>query len=54
MKVRLINASNYSIIDQFELNKSLADTIKYLNEKYDGTVVCEGGIVNYYVNYVRG
>lgn len=54
MKVKLINAIDFRIMDQFSLNKNLQDTIEYLKNKYDCEIVCDDGCVNCYVRYVKG
>lgn len=54
MRIKLINARDYSIVDQFTLNKSLEDSVEYLKSKYMGDVVCEGGIINFYVRLIKG
>ena len=54
MKVKLINAIDFSILDQFSLNKSLHDTIKYLKSKYDCEIICNDNCVNCYVRCVKG
>lgn len=54
MKVRLINSINYMIMDQFNLDKSLQDTITCLKRLYEGEIVCENGMVNMYVRSVKG
>ena len=54
MKVKLINAIDFSILDQFSLNKSLHDTIKYLKSKYDCEIICGNGCVNCYVRHIKG
>ena len=54
MRIRLINALDFSIMDQFTLNKSLQESIEYLKSKYDGEIVYEQGILNCYVRYVKG
>lgn len=54
MRIRLINALDFSIMDQFTLNKSLEESIKYLKSKYDGEIVCEKGMLSCYVRHVRG
>lgn len=54
MNVRLINAIDFRIMDQFSLNKNLHDTIKYLNKQYDCEIVCSNYCANCYVRYVKG
>lgn len=54
MKVKLINATDLTIIDQFSLNKNLQDTIEYLKGQYICEIVCSGGLVNCYVRYIKG
>lgn len=54
MKVKLINAANLIVMDQFSLNKNLHDTIEYLNQKYDCEIVYSDGMVNCYVRCVKG
>lgn len=54
MKVKLINAADLIIMDQFSLNKNLQDTIKYLKGQYICEIVCENGIVNCFVRFVKG
>ena len=54
MKVKLINAIDFSILDQFSLNKSLHDKIKYLKSKYDCEIICDNSYVNCYVRCARG
>ena len=54
MRVKLIDALTYEILDQFKLNKSLQDTIKYLHDMYDGRHKCCNGCVEFYVIGVKG
>ena len=54
MKVKLIKTIDFSILDQFSLNESLHDTIKYLKRQYDCEIICDGSCVNCYVRYVKG
>lgn len=54
MKVKLIKATDFTIMDQFSLNKNLHDTIDCLKEQYDCEIVCDNGVVNCYVRYVKG
>lgn len=54
MKIRLINSLDYSIIDQFSLDKTLEECITCLSEKYIGEIICEKGIINFYVRFMRG
>lgn len=53
MKVRLIKATDLTIMDQFSLNKNLHDTIEYLKGQYDCEIVCDD-VINCYVRYVKG
>lgn len=54
MRIKLINSIDYSVVDQFELNKSLEESIAYLKSKYIGEVVCENGVINFYVRLIKG
>lgn len=54
MRVKLINSIDYSVIDRFTLNKSLEDSVTYLKSKYIGNVVCENGVINFYVRLTKG
>ena len=54
MRIKLINSKNYSVIDQFTLNKSLEDSVAYLKSKYIGEVVCKNGVINFYVRLTKG
>ena len=54
VKVRLINANNYSVVDQFTVNKSLEDAVKQLNEMYYGRTECKDGRIDFYVYFIKG
>lgn len=54
MKVKLICGYDYSILDQFTLNMSLEDSIKYLKRKYIGEYVCTNEMLHIYVTHKRG
>lgn len=54
MKVKLICGYNHFILDQFSLNMSLEDSIKYLKRKYIGEYVCTNGMLHVYVTHKIG
>lgn len=54
MKIKLINADNLIVMDQFSLNKNLHDTIKYLNQKYDCEIDYIDNTIYCYVRCVKG
>lgn len=54
MRIKLINSLDYNVIDQFSLDKTLEECVTYLKNKYIGEVVCENGMINFYMRLTKG
>lgn len=52
-KIRLIDSGN-RIIDKFSVNRSMENAINKLRELYIGRAEVHNGIVNFYIDRVKG
>lgn len=52
-KIRLIDSGNITI-DKFSVNRSIENAIDKLRELYIGRVEVNNGIVNFYIDRVKG
>lgn len=53
MKIKLIYSCDYCVLDQFYLDMSLEDSVKYLNSKYVGEYMYKDGTLYFYVTYKK-